>query len=106
AENGKDVRGEDNEGLPRCAEDRRDGIGGEEQVGGLHHQENQRQGGEGFAALPTSHEARPVESRRDGIEFSRPLDDAVVLRTHLSPDEEQLEAAVEEKSGEDVEDPI
>src|ERR1035437_4671492 len=106
AENGKDVRGEDDERLPRHGEDGRDGIHGKEQVAGLNHHEHQRQGGERFAAFPLSHEPLAVKLWREGIEFSPRLDHAIVLRMLFGLEKEHPEAAVEEEGAEDIEHPI
>ena len=52
AENGEDVRGENDEGLARHGKHRRHGIHGENQIGGFHQQQHQRQRGEGEAGRP------------------------------------------------------
>src|SRR5215213_8684382 len=106
AEYGKDVRGVDDEGIARHGEDRRDGIDRKDEVGGLDYDEDHQQQGAVKPPVDAGEEMGLFVMARDRHE---PPDDAqhgvffgINLRLLL---EEHLDAGVDEKGAEDVNDP-
>ena len=108
AQDGEDVRGEDDEGVLRDGEDGGDGVHGEDEVGGLHHQQHERERREGGASVvELRHEVLAVEFMRHGEESLCELDDEVLLGVHaLVVHEKHLDAGEDEEAAHHVEHPV
>ena len=107
AENGKDVRGENDERLGRDGENGGNGIQRKNQVGGFHHQQHQRQRRERLAAIQPGEKFLAVKFGADGKEFSREPDDGIFSGcTPSSPDKKHFDAGENQERAEEIERPL
>ena len=107
ADDGKNVRGENDEGLARDGKNRRDGVHGENQIGRLDEQQHQRQRRERKAAIEPGEKLLPVKVRRNGEKFSREPQREVFFRLHgFLAGKKHLDPGKNEKRAEDIKHPV
>ena len=107
ADDGKNVRGKNDEGLARDGKNRRDGIHGENQIGRLDEQQHQRQRCECKATVEPGEKSLAVEVRRHSETFSREPQREVFFRLHgFLAGKKHLKTGKNEKCAEDVKHPV
>ncbi len=107
ADDGKNVRGKNDEGPARDGKNRRAGIHGENQIGRFDEQQHQRQRCERKAAVEPGEKFLPVKVRRNGETFSCEPQRRVFFRLEgFLAGKKHFDAGKNEKRAEDIKHPV